>query len=87
MCTRRRSPGFIMSVRSFGVNDATFARCGLGGPVGTPLVWMNAKLAGSVQFGLQFPVTGHSRLKVRSAAHQCRLSQLCESIIGAKPGG
>ena len=37
MWTPSLSPGFIMSVCAFGVTVARLARCGLGGPVGTPL--------------------------------------------------
>ncbi len=48
-----RSPGFIRRVFSLGVNDAAVASCGLGGPVGTPSVWMNAKFVGSMQLLLQ----------------------------------
>jgi hypothetical protein len=53
MCTRSLSLGFISSVFALGVNDAAVDSCGLGGPVGTPLVWMNAKFVGSTPFGLQ----------------------------------
>ena len=57
-----RSPGFISRVFALGVNDARFASCGLGGPVGTPFVWMNAKFVGSMQLLLQFSnPTVHSR--------------------------
>ena len=49
-----RSPGFISRVRPFGVKLDWFASCGLGGPVGTPFVWMNAKFVGSMQLVLQF---------------------------------
>ncbi len=70
-----------------GVNVRTFARCGLGGPVGSPFVWMNAKFTGSVQFGLHVPDESHASPNVSRAAHQCALSQLCESMIGAYPGG
>ena len=53
MCTRTRSPGLINRVWSFGVKLSRLASCGLGGPVGTPSLWMKAKLVGSMQFGLQ----------------------------------
>ena len=39
MWTVIMSPGFISRVREFGVNVARSLICGLGGPVGTPLVW------------------------------------------------
>src|SRR6516225_1186293 len=42
------SPGFISSVDRFGVTVLRFASCGLGGPVGTPLVWTKAKFTGSM---------------------------------------
>ncbi|MBO0824173.1 MAG: hypothetical protein J2P27_09985 [Actinobacteria bacterium] len=73
---------------AFGVKVARFASCGLGGPVGTPLVWMKPKLTGSMQFGLQVAKFRlHSRLSMVSAAHQCVLSQLMLSANGASPGG
>src|SRR5215472_10236772 len=40
ICTVILSPGFISSVRAFGVKVALLLCCGLGGPVGTPLVWI-----------------------------------------------
>ena len=52
MCTTIVSPGFIISVWESGVTVAGSESCGLGGPVGTPLRWMNPKFTGSVQFGL-----------------------------------
>src|SRR6516164_6276167 len=39
MWTVTLSPGFISRVCAFGVNVARSVCCGLGGPVGTPLVW------------------------------------------------
>src|SRR5215467_2278255 len=81
------SPGFISRVRWFGVTVLRLARCGLGGPVGTPFVWMNAKLIGSMQLLLQAPETVHSSEAMVSAAHQCELSQLRPSANGANPGG
>src|ERR1022692_4502197 len=83
------SPGFISSVREFGVTVAWLLSCGLGGPVGTPLSWMNPKLTGSTQSLLHGPepVPVHSRLSMLSAEHQCVLSQLMLSENGAKPGG
>src|SRR5260370_23608880 len=74
---------FISRVWRFGVNVARSLSCGLAGPGGTPLVWTNAKLTGSVQFGLQFPLTSHSRLSMFSAEHQCVLSQLMLSENGS----
>ena len=63
--------------------------CGLGGPVGTPLVWTKAKLTGSTQLLLQLPLPlpWHSRLSMLSAEHQWVSSQLVASANGAKPGG
>jgi hypothetical protein len=83
------SPGFISSVRELAVIVARSARCGLGGRAGTPPVWMNAKLTGSGQRGLQWPLPlpWHSRLSMFSAAHQWVLSQLIASENGANPGG
>src|SRR5689334_7954144 len=91
ICTVIRSPGFILSVCRFGVNVRKLDSCGLGGPVGTPFVWTNPKLAGSMHLLLQvfgaipFPV--HSRLSMVSAEHQWVLSQLMLSANGANPGG
>src|SRR5215467_1361426 len=81
------SPGFISSVRWFGVTVLRLARCGLGGPVGTPLVWRKAKLIGSMQLLLQVPEKVHSSESIVSAAHQWLLSQLRPSTDGANPGG
>jgi hypothetical protein len=81
------SPGFISSVRWLGVTALRSARCGLGGPVGTPLVWRKAKLTGSTQLLLQTPVVVHSSESMVSAAHQWALSQLRPSANGANPGG
>ena len=65
------SPGFISSVWRFGVTVARSDSCGLGGPVGTPLCWMNAKLTGSMQFRCRWKPSGlHSRLSMVSAEHQ-----------------
>src|ERR1700735_740866 len=66
------SPGFISRVCELGVSVARSLRCGLGGPVGTPLVWMKAELTGSVQLLLQdpLPLPVHSRLSMVSAEHQ-----------------
>src|SRR5262249_24020830 len=82
------SPGLIISVFAFGVNVALLARCGLGGPVGTPSRWMNPKLTGSKQPLLHGPdpLPVHSRLSMVSAEHQCLLSQLMLSTNRAKPG-
>jgi hypothetical protein len=82
-----RSPWFIMSVCASGVTDARSDSCGLGGPVGTPFVWMKAKLTGSMQLLLHVPPASHSTLSMVSAEHQCVLSQLIESANGANPGG
>src|SRR5215470_9859563 len=49
------SPGRISRVCLFGVTVVRSLSCGLGGPAGTPLVWMKAKLMGSVQLGLHGP--------------------------------
>ena len=81
------SPGFISRVCAFGVTVVRSLSCGLGGPAGTPLVWMKPKLTGSVQSGLQVPSAAHSRLSMVSAEHQWVLSQLMLSAKGAKPGG
>src|SRR6516162_2497347 len=83
------SPGFISSVCALGVSVARVPFCGLGGPVGTPLVWTQAKLTGSTQLLLQLPLPlpWHSRLSMLSAEHQWVLSQLVPSMNGAKPGG
>ena len=82
------SPGFIRSVWEFGVAVAVVASCGLGGPVGTPFVWMNAKFVGSSQLLLQLANPSvHSRSLMCSDAHQCVLSHEIESTNGAKPGG
>src|SRR5271166_3145809 len=83
------SPGFISKVCEFGVTVALSASCGLGGPVGTPFVWMKAKLTGSMQLLLHEPDPSpvHSKLSMLSAEHQCLLSQLMLSENGAKPGG
>src|SRR5690242_3679101 len=82
------SPGFISRVRWFGVNVLRLAFCGLGGPVGTPLVWMNARLTGSTQLLLHTAkLAWHSSESMVSAAHQCELSQLRPDTNGANPGG
>src|SRR6266571_3325467 len=82
------SPGFISRVRWFGVTVLRLACCGLGGPVGTPLVWRNAKLIGSTELLLQTQNPAwHSSASMVSAAHQCLPSQLRPSANGAKPGG
>src|SRR5271169_99705 len=47
------SPVFIRSVCALPRNVAAFGSCGAGGPAGTPLVWMSAKLTGSSQPVLQ----------------------------------
>jgi hypothetical protein len=82
-----RSPWFIRNVLALGVNVCRLACCGLGGPTGTPSVWMNAKFTGSMQLLLQVPAALHSTLSMLSAEHQWVLSQLIESANGAKPGG
>jgi hypothetical protein len=65
------SPGLMSSVWRFGVTVARSDSCGLGGPVGTPLCWINAKLTGSSQLPLQVERSGlHSRLSIVSAGHQ-----------------
>src|SRR5579859_6426056 len=91
MRTLIRSPGFIIRVCRLGVNEVPSLSSGLGGPVGTPLVWTKAKLTGSVQFWLHpvgaNPLPEHSRLSMLSAEHQCASSQLMLSVKGAKPGG
>src|SRR6516164_2901683 len=82
------SPGFISSVCALGVDVARLLFCGLGGPVGTPLVWIQPKFTGSMHLLLQLPLPlpWHSRLSMVSAEHQWVLSQLIESANGAKPG-
>src|SRR5581483_2121893 len=91
ICTAMSSPWFIISVCAFGVSVELSLSCGLGGPAGTPLVAMNAKFTGSVQFGLQgsgfIPLPWHSRLSMVRAEHQCVSSQLVLSRKGAAPGG
>ena len=82
------SPGFISSVSRFGVNVVVFWSCGDGGPVGTPSLWMKAKLTGSTQLLLQLAKAAmHSRLSMFMAAHQRVPSQLMLSTNGAWPGG
>src|ERR1700683_4295490 len=82
------SPWLNSSVLLFGRNVLTSASCGLGGPVGTPLVCRNAKLVGSSQLGLQVAkLKLHSRLSMVSAAHHLVLLQLSLSTNGVKPGG
>ncbi len=82
------SPGLINNVSRFGVNVARSDSWGLGGPVGLPSCWMNAKLTGSMQLSLQTdPSAVHSRLSMFSAEHQWVLSQLMLSENGANPGG
>src|SRR5215467_8440257 len=77
MWITRWSPGFIISVWPFGVMVARSASCGLGGPAGTPLVWMKAKFVGSMQLVLQLTkFTVHSRSLMCSEAHQNLLLQL-----------
>src|SRR5215470_17736661 len=63
------SPGFIKRVCEFGVSVLRSLSCGLGGPAGTPLVWIKAKLMGSTQSGLQVPSAAHSRLSMVRAEH------------------
>ena len=76
-----------MSVSELGVLVSPVASCGLGGPVGMPSRWMNAKLVGSSQFVLQFTKPSwHSRSLMCSDAHQWVLSHETESANGAKPG-
>src|SRR6266568_1025643 len=88
MRTLSRSPGFMSRVFALGVKVARSASCGLGGPAGTPLVWIIAKLMGSTQLLLQWPkFVVHSRLSMVMAEHQWVLSQLAESTMGAMPGG
>src|SRR5215472_4255408 len=88
MWITRRSPEFIISVFLLGVLVAMSASCGLGGPVGTPLVWMNAKFVGSSQCRLQLAkLTVHSASLMCSDAHQWVPSQLMLSLNGPCPGG
>ena len=87
MCVRTMSPGFIISVWLLGVNVDGLESCGLGGPAGTPLRWMKAKLTGSSQPVFRGPVVVASSESMLSAAHQWVLLQLTESLNGAKPGG
>ena len=64
------------------------ALSGPAGPVGTPSIWMKAKLVGSMQFRLQFVNPApHSRLLMCSEAHQWVVSQLMLVMKGASPGG
>src|SRR5215472_14409508 len=85
------SPEFIFSVWPFPNHVPTLGCCGLGGPAGTPLVCMNAKLTGSMQLLLQvWKLKVHSRLSMVSAAHHWVALQLVESTNpspGARPGG
>ena len=86
-----KSPGLISRVCRLGVTVASSLSCGLGGPVGTPLVWMNPKFTGSGQLLLHGPalkpLPWHSALSIVSAEHQCVSSQLMLSENGANPGG
>src|SRR5437016_11715902 len=71
------SEGFMSNVLLLGVNEASVAVLGPGGPVGTPSVWISAKLTGSVHWGLQWAKPDvHSRLSMVRAAHQWVESQL-----------
>src|SRR5215469_6802835 len=82
------SPELNISVWRFGVNVCTLASCGLGGPVGTPLVWKKAKLTGSMQLLLQVAKPKvHARLSMVRAAHHWVRLQLTESTNGVNPGG
>src|ERR1700729_581476 len=85
------SPGLISSVCRLGVTVASSLSCGLGGPVGTPLVWTKPKFTGSGQLALHGPALNplpwHSALSIVSAEHQCASSQLMWSENGATPGG
>src|SRR5215470_12595651 len=83
------SPGFIISGCALGVWVARLLFCGLGGQVGTPLVGSHAKLTGSKQLLLKWPLPlpWTSRLSIVSAEHQWVLSQLVPSTNGANPGG
>src|SRR5215472_1711965 len=85
------SPEFILSVWLFPNHVPMLSCCGLGGPAGTPLVCMNAKLTGSMQLMLQLAkLNVHIRLSMVSAAHHWVLLQLVESTNpspGASPGG
>src|ERR1700674_1373039 len=82
------SPGFIRRVCALGVFVARLASCGLGGPVGTPSVWMKAKLVGSMHALLQLAkFSVHSRSLMWREAHQWVLSQLRLSTNGANTGG
>jgi hypothetical protein len=86
--TASTSPGRIISVLAFGVNVLASASCGLGGPVGTPLVCRSAKLTGSMQLLLQVAKPKvHSRLSMSRAAHHLVALQLAPSRSGVKPGG
>src|ERR1700694_4748147 len=82
------SPGFIRRVCALGVFVARLASCGLGGPVGTPSVWMKAKLVGSMHALLQLAeLSVHPWTLLWRDAHQWVLSQLRLSTNGANPGG
>src|SRR5215475_2327340 len=84
---RIRSPWFISSVWLFGVKLASFRSAGPAGPVGMPSFWMNAKLVGSMQLGLQNENSEvHSRLLMCNEAHQCFVSQLTALMNGGIPG-
>ncbi len=83
METTSTSPGFISSVWAFGVKVLTSVSCGLGGPLGTPLVCRNAKLTGSMQLLLQVAkLSEHSRLSILRAAHHLVALQLMLSTNG-----
>ena len=85
--TEIRSPELINRVLRFGVKVRRFICCGFGGPVGLPSSWTNAKFSGSTQLLFSTPPPVASNSNVNNAAHQCVLSQLPASTIGAKPGG
>ena len=71
------------------MNVLTLARCGFGGPAGTPLVARKAKLTGSMQLLLQVAKPKvHSRLSMVMAPHHFVALQLTASVQGGvKPGG
>jgi len=79
--TTRLSPGFMRRVLAFGVYVAAVCAPGAGGPVGTPFLWMKAKLTGSMQ-PLLFV-----KLSMFRAAHHWVWLQLTWLTKGSQPGG
>src|SRR6266567_5099167 len=80
------SPGFSFSVWALGVWVLTLVSCGLGGPVGLPLVCRKAKLTGSWQFGFSpTKLNFDDTLSMFRAAHHWVALQLSLSSCGMNP--